>query len=132
MACRALLKSITMRQTQDPQAREKLLQEHWTSMQNAMNTMYVMGGPMMDHGMMGPSMMGAGHMGSRMMGGPMMWGDYRNLPPEQLRQRQYMMGAVYGDATDDDGSHDVAPILDAPESARAEVDSRWGYAGYYS
>jgi len=33
-----------IRQTQDPQARQKLLQEHWTSMQSAMGTMYgVMG-----------------------------------------------------------------------------------------
>ena len=86
-----------MRQTQDPQARQKLLQEHWTSMQSAMGTMYGMGGPMMGRGMMGPSMMGGGHMmGPGMMGGPMMWGDYQNLTPEQLRHRQYMMNQYMG------------------------------------
>lgn len=85
-----------IRQTQDPQARQKLLEEHWTSMQNAMNAMYGMGGPMMGPGMMGPSMMSGGRMGPGMMGGPMMWGDYRNLTPEQLRQRQYMMGQYMG------------------------------------
>jgi len=34
--------------------------------------------------------MGKG-MGGHSMHGPMMWGDYKNLTPEQLRQRQYMM-----------------------------------------
>ena len=82
-------------QTQDPEARQKLLQEHWATMQNNMQLMHGMwgpgmmgccaGGPMM--GMGGGPMMG---MGGHMMGGPM-WGDYRRMTPEQLRQRQYMM-----------------------------------------
>lgn len=84
-----------LRQTQDPQARQKLLQEHWATMQNNMQLMQGMWGP----GMMGccaggPTMgMGGGPMmgmGGHMMGGPM-WGDYRRMTPEQLRQRQYMM-----------------------------------------
>jgi hypothetical protein len=70
-------------QTQDPQARQKLLQDHWATMQNTMQMM---------HGMWGPGMM----MGGPMMGGPMMgWGHmggyYSKLTPEQLKQRQYMM-----------------------------------------
>lgn len=75
-----------IRQTQDPQARQKLLQEHWTTMQNVMGIM---------HGMWGPGMMGC-CTGGTMMGGPMMgWrgmGDYYSkLTPEQMKQRQYMM-----------------------------------------
>jgi uncharacterized protein (DUF302 family) len=77
-----------LQQTHDPQQRQQLLQEHWTTMQTAMGTM---------HGMWGGGMMGCcggGHMmGGPMMGGGhmMMWSDYRNLTPEQLRERQYMM-----------------------------------------
>lgn len=94
-----------IRQTRDPVQREKLLQEHWTTMQNAMGTMQGMWGP----GLMGGRMMG-GHMMNRyMMGGaggptmdgPMMgWGRwsgyYNRLTPEQLRQRQYMMDQYMG------------------------------------
>lgn len=80
-----------IRQTQDPQERQKLLQEHWTAMQNARGMM---------HGMQGPGMMDCcmgGHMmGGHMMNGPMMWGDYQRLTPEQLKQRQYMMDQYMG------------------------------------
>ena len=72
-----------IRQTQDPKERQKLLQQHWATMQSAMTTMHGMWGPgMMGHGMMGQGMMGGGwgHMG----------GYYSRLNPEQLRQRQYM------------------------------------------
>lgn len=51
-----------IRQTQDPQARQKLLQEHWATMQNGMGMM---------HGMWGPDMMGCSA-GGHMMDGPMM------------------------------------------------------------
>ena len=79
-------------QTQDPQARQKLLQDHWTTMQNNMQLMHgmwgsgggrgcCMGGPGMGPGMMRGPMMGWGHMG----------GYYSKLTPEQQRQRQYMM-----------------------------------------
>ena len=79
-----------LRQMQDPQARQKLLQEHWATMQNNMQLMQGMWGPgMMGCCAVGP-MMGMGGMGGHMMGGPM-WGDYRRMTPEQLRQRQYMM-----------------------------------------
>lgn len=61
-----------IQKTTDPAKRQQLMQEHWTTMQSAMTLMQGAGG---NH-------MGMGHM---------MWGDYRNLTPEQLKQRQYMM-----------------------------------------
>ncbi|MFX1767884.1 hypothetical protein PWP93_36005 [Paraburkholderia sp. A1RI-2L] len=77
-----------IRKTQDPQERQKLLQQHWATMQSAMGTM---------HGMWGYGMMGYGGMGPGMMGGPGMrggWGHmggyYSQLTPEQLKKRQYM------------------------------------------
>jgi hypothetical protein len=93
-----------IRQTQDPQARQKLLEEHWATMQDNMQLMHgmwgpgggmgcCMGGPGMGMGMMrGGAGMGPG----MMMEGPMMgWGHmggyYSKLTPEQLKQRQYMM-----------------------------------------
>jgi hypothetical protein len=79
-----------IRQTQDPQARQKLLQDHWAAMQSNMQLMHGMWGPGMMGCCAGGPMMGMGGMGGHMMGGPM-WGDYRRMPPEQLRQRQYMM-----------------------------------------
>jgi phage shock protein A len=69
-----------IQETKDPQERQRLMQEHWNRMQSTMRSM---------HRMWGRADTG-GHMGS-MMGRHMMWGDYRNLTPEQLRQRQYMM-----------------------------------------
>jgi len=78
-------------QAKDPKQREKLLQEHWTAMQSAMATMHGMYGGQMGPGTMGGPMAG-GMMGGGMMGGHMMgWPDYKNLTPEQLKQRQYMM-----------------------------------------
>lgn len=72
-----------VRQTKDPQERQRLLRQHWATMQSAMSAMRglwrpgMMGGP----GMMEPGTMGGwGHMG----------GYYSNLTPEQLRRRQYM------------------------------------------
>lgn len=73
--------------------RQRLLQEHWTAMQHTMTLMHgqwggmrgccaggdATGGPMMERPMMGGRMM------------MMKWGDYRNLTPEELKQRQYMM-----------------------------------------
>lgn len=73
-----------IRQTQDPQKRQKLLQEHWATMQANMQLMHNMWGPGggMQGSRMGPGMMrGWQHMG----------GNYSNLTPEQLKQRQYMM-----------------------------------------
>ena len=78
-----------IQETTDPKERQRLLQDHWTSMQSMMSLMHgsgEAGGPMMGGHMMGGSMMG-GPMGGHMM----MWNDYRNLTPEQLKQRQYMM-----------------------------------------
>lgn len=85
-----------LQQTQDPQARQKLLKDHWATMQKGMGMM---------NGMWGPGMMGccAGGpmMGGHMMGGPMMgWGKmgdyYSKLTPEQMKQRQYMMDQYMG------------------------------------
>src|SRR5262249_8502680 len=73
-----------IRQTHDPQERQRLLQQHWSTMQSAMSAM---------HGLWGPGKMGGpGMMGSAgMMGGwGHMGGYYANLTPEQLRRRQYM------------------------------------------
>ncbi|WP_433771533.1 hypothetical protein [Pseudomonas putida] len=76
-----------IQQTQDPQQRQKLLQEHWNTMQNGMSMM---------NGMWGPGMMGC-CAGGGMMGGNMMgWQDYSNLTPEQKSQRQYMMDRYTG------------------------------------
>ena len=79
-----------IRKTQDPQERQKLLEQHWATMRTAMTIMHGMWGPgMMGRGM-GPGMMGGGA-GPGMMGGwGHMGGYYSRLTPEQLRQRQYM------------------------------------------
>ena len=89
----------SIRQTQDAQERQRLMQEHWTTMQSAMATMHGMWGP----GMMGCCGTGSGMMGNHgMMGGPGMmgWGGmsqyYSTLTPEQQKQRQYMMDQYVG------------------------------------
>lgn len=65
-----------LRQTTDPAEREKLMQEHWTTMQSAMTLMQGAWGD----GKGGPMM------------GPMMhWGDFSKMTPEQRAQHQYMM-----------------------------------------
>jgi len=81
-----------IRQTTDPQERQKLIDEHWDTMQKARGIMDGMWGP----GWMGGRgpMMGGPMMGGR--GGPMMWNDYRRMNPEQLKQRQYMMDQYMG------------------------------------
>lgn len=81
-----------LQQTQDPQERQRLLEEHWTNMQGGMTMMHGMWGPtMMGCCGRGGHMMGGGMMGGMMMGGPMGWQDYYSkLTPEQVKQRQYM------------------------------------------
>jgi hypothetical protein len=65
-----------LRQTTDPVERQKLMQEHWTTMQSAMTLMQGAWGG----GKGGPAM------------GPMMgWGDFSKMTPEQRAQHQYMM-----------------------------------------
>ena len=83
-----------IRQTQDPQERQKLLQEHWNAMQGSMGMMHNMWGP----GLMGCCGGGMGMMGGNMMGGGHMmgWQDYSSLSPEQKAQRQYMMDRYMG------------------------------------
>lgn len=88
-----------IRQTSDPQERQRLLDEHWRTMQESMAMMHNAWGP----GMMGccghGPMMHGGPAGPHMRGGPMMGGGmgwrnmheyYSSLTPEQLKQRQYM------------------------------------------
>lgn len=86
-----------VRQTQDPQERQKLLQDHWVTMQNNMRLMQSMWG----QGMMGccgaSNTSGGWHMGSTgMMGWHGMGGYYSRLTPEQLKQRQYMTDQYLG------------------------------------
>jgi len=90
-----------LQQTQDPQERQRLLNEHWTTMQNNMDMM---------HGMWGAGMMGCCGMGpmasGRGMHGPMMGGHmmgwqgardhYSRMTPDHMRQRQYMMDRYMG------------------------------------
>jgi len=77
-----------IQQTQDPQERQKLLQVHWGSMQEVMQTM---------HGMWGNGMGGRGMMmGGSMMGWNQMGGYYSKLTPEQIKQQQYMMDRYMG------------------------------------
>lgn len=82
-----------LRQTQDPQVRQTLLQEHWTTMQNNMQMMHGMG----TMGMMGCCAGGSMKGGHMMMGSPMMgWQDYSKITPEQMKRRQYMMDRYMG------------------------------------
>lgn len=79
-----------IRQTQNPQERQNLLQQHWATMQNSMGMMRDMwqaGG--MDCCMNGEGMR-RGMMGRPMMGWGEMRGHYSKLTPEQQKQRQYM------------------------------------------
>lgn len=92
-----------LRQTNDPKQKERLLQDHLTTMNGTMAMMRTMRGPgMMGGPMMGGPMMG-GHMtsgssgpgGQARGGGPGMgWhgmqGYYSRMTPEELRQRHYM------------------------------------------
>src|SRR5262245_52093069 len=90
-----------IQQTQDPQERQRLLQEHWTTMRESMGMMSEIWGPGM-MGCCGGAMRptnapdaGGSMMRGQMMGGPMMgWsnsgGFYSKLTPEQMKQRQYM------------------------------------------
>jgi len=84
-------------QTQDPQERQKLLQEHWAMMQKGMDMMQgMMGGNMMGGNMMGGNMMGGNMMGGNMMGWKGMSRYYSKLTPEQMKHRQYMMEQYMG------------------------------------
>lgn len=65
-----------MQQAKDPAERQKLMQQHWATMQAAMTLM---------EGAWG------GGMGGHMMGPMMSWGDYSKMTSEQRAQRQYMM-----------------------------------------
>lgn len=93
-------------QTQDPQERQKLLQEHWNTMRGSMDMMQnmwtaggmgcCMGSNMMGGRMKGGNMMSGGMMGDHMMGWDGMHGYYNKLTPEQQKQRQYMSDQYMG------------------------------------
>lgn len=77
-----------IRQTGDPQERQRLLQEHRAMMQQSMSQMHAMrgyGAGMNDMGGMG----GGDIPGSGM--GPNMRGQFESMTPAQLGQRQYML-----------------------------------------
>jgi hypothetical protein len=80
-----------IQQTQDPQERQRLLQDHWTAMQAAMGTMHDMWGPAGAGCCTGGMGMGPGMMMGPMMGWGHMRGYYSGMTQEQIRQRQYMM-----------------------------------------
>jgi hypothetical protein len=72
---------VQIPKVQNPEERQKLLQQHWATMQNSMGMMRGMWhGVGMEKGMMGGSMMGSGKMRSY----------YSKLTPEQQKQHQYM------------------------------------------
>lgn len=64
-----------LRQATDPAERQKLMQEHWATMQSAMTLMHETWGGT----------------GGRMMGPMMGWREFSNMTPEQRTQREYMM-----------------------------------------
>ena len=97
-------------QTQDPEARQKLLQEHWATMQNNMQLMHGMWGP---GGGMGCCMGGPG-MGPGMTMGP----NGRLLLDAYARTTKAAPvhdGSIHADAADDDGPHDATPAVHVDE-----------------
>ncbi|WAG81174.1 hypothetical protein LMK08_11115 [Metapseudomonas furukawaii] len=91
-----------IQETRDPKERQKLLNEHWNSMQSTMAAMQDLWGCGMRQGGMGMGM-GMGMQGRQkgMMGGaggacPQMGGHYSGLTPEQMRQHQYRMDHYLG------------------------------------
>ena len=92
-----------IRQAKDPQERTRLLQEHWTTMQDTMALMHGQWG-----GMMGCCAAGdatGGHMmGGHMTGSPMMGVGGLSQPHTRTAQAAPVHdGPVDADASDDDG-----------------------------
>ena len=85
-----------IRQTQDPQERQKLLQEHWETMRSGMAQMHDMWGPGMMGCCAGGPMMGGDMKGHHMMGWRDMGDYYSKLTPDQMKRRQYMMDRYMG------------------------------------
>lgn len=85
-----------IQKTTDPNERRKLLQTHQELMQTTMGMM----GEFWGNGAMGCcGAMGAGgphHRGRGQMGWNAMRGNYSNLSPEQIRERQYMRDQYMG------------------------------------
>lgn len=105
-----------LQQTSDPQDRQRLMQNHWTAMQEGMKMMHgsgntpgcmmMGGGPMMggNKGKAGGCCGSDGHMmNGHMMDGHMMdghmmgsWWDEKNLSQDDRNQRMHRMGACMG------------------------------------
>lgn len=85
-----------IQKTTDPNERRKLLQEHQALMQTTMGKMgqFWGGGAMGCCGAMGAG--GPHHGGRGQMGWNAMRGNYSNLSPEQIRERQYMRDQYMG------------------------------------
>ncbi|AUA57487.1 Uncharacterised protein [Achromobacter spanius] len=85
-----------IQKTTDPNERRKLLQEHQALMQTTMGMMgqFWRGGTMGCCGTMGAG--GPHHGGRGQMGWNAMRGNYSNLSPEQIRERQYMRDQYMG------------------------------------
>jgi hypothetical protein len=79
-----------LRETADPEQRQKLMQEHTATMQQAMKSMRTHGQTM---GMMGGGMMGGGMMGGGPAGGQP--GEARGSPDEQPRMREQCMEMMH-------------------------------------
>lgn len=90
-----------LRKTQDPEARQRLLQEHWDTMQATMGMMHAM------RGMDGRGCcVGGSRMGGPMMGGAARPGQppdrgqmrrfYSGMTERQLKEHQYMMDQYMG------------------------------------
>lgn len=107
-----------IRKTQDPQEREKLLKQHWDTMQSAMSTMREMWGPgMMGGGMMGGGMQGNVGPGWGHMGGILLTSDARTTEAAAVHD-----GPVHEDATGNDEQHDVAStVLDGAPAGRSKM-----------
>ncbi|MBI4936891.1 MAG: hypothetical protein HY846_01480 [Nitrosomonadales bacterium] len=79
-----------IRQTTNPQERQNIMQEHWKTMQQAMQTMNLCcGGVMMEQMHQGCCTGGMHGMGGQMPGGPMMGN--RMMNPEMMQNRMDMM-----------------------------------------
>ena len=89
-----------IQKTQDPQERQRLLEQHQTMMQESMGMMNQMWGNSMGccmgGNMTGRQQMNGGMRGGHMMGWNQMHGQYSSLTPQQMQQRQYMMEQYMG------------------------------------
>lgn len=81
-----------MQQTTDPNERQKLMQEHWTAMQEGMRMMHGAGNMPGCGMMMGDGMGCCGAGGMHGMG----WWNSKDASPQAMNRRQQMLGACMG------------------------------------